>query len=516
MGMSNQSETHGPDLTGGVPANSLAEGAPLLGHVQREPVILVRRGPEIFAIGARCSHYGGPLADGLVVDDTVRCPWHHACFSLRTGEALGAPALSPVAGYEIVQRDDQVFVTGKRSKAGSVRRVARPGAPAPRSVAIVGAGAAGNSAADELRLLGFEGAIALFDRDREAPYDRPNLSKDYLAGTVQEALLPLQPSGYYEERGIELVRGRQVAALDPGRKRLTFDDGTEREFGAIVLATGADPVRLALSGESGPPVHYLRTLADSRAIIKSAEGARRAVVLGASFIGLEVAASLRARKIEVHVVAPDRRPLERVLGPEMGDFIRGLHEQHGVVFHLGAKASGVTRAGVMLEDGGRLDADFIVAGIGVRPATALAEQAGLRVEKGIVVDAHLETATPGVFAVGDVARWPNPRGGGLMRIEHWVLAQRQGQAVARTIVGDRARFTDVPFFWSQHYDISINYVGHAERWDAIEVDGSLEAHDGSVRYRSGGRVLAVASIFRDRENLEAEVAMEREIGDHHG
>jgi apoptosis-inducing factor 3 len=171
---------------------------------------------------------------------------------------------------------------------------------------------------------------------------------------------------------------------------------------------------------------------------------------------------------------------------------------------------------VALEDGGRLDADFVVAGIGVRPATALAERAGLRVEKGIVVDAHLETATPGVFAVGDVARWPNPRGGGLVRIEHWVLAQRQGQAVARTIVGDRARFTDVPFFWSQHYDISINYVGHAEHWDAIEIDGSLEAHDGSVRYRSGGRVLAVASIFRDRENLEAEVAMEHEMGVDHG
>jgi NADPH-dependent 2,4-dienoyl-CoA reductase/sulfur reductase-like enzyme/nitrite reductase/ring-hydroxylating ferredoxin subunit len=515
--MSDQSQTrNGPDLTAGVPANSLAEGVPLLGHVQDEPVILVRRGAEVFAIGATCSHYGGPLADGLVVDDTVRCPWHHACFSLRTGEALGAPALSPVAGYEIVQRAGQVFVTGKRAKPGSVRRGARPGTAAPRSVAIVGAGAAGNSAADELRHLGFEGDITLIDRDREAPYDRPNLSKDYLAGTVQAEQLPLHPSAYYEERCVELVRGRQVTALDLDRKRLTFDDGTTREFGAIVLATGADPARLAMPGDPGPPVHYLRTLADSRAIIKSAEGARRAVVLGASFIGLEVAASLRARTIEVHVVAPGRRPLERALGPELGDFIRGLHEQHGVVFHLGRKASGLTRGGVMLEGGERLDADFIVAGIGVRPATTLAEQAGLQVENGIVVDAYLETATKGIFAVGDAARWPDPRGDGLVRIEHWVLAQRQGQAVARTIVGDRRPFTDVPFFWSQHYDISINYVGHAERWDAIEIGGSLEQHDGSVRYRAGGRVLAVASIFRDRENLEAELAMEREIGDVHG
>jgi NADPH-dependent 2,4-dienoyl-CoA reductase/sulfur reductase-like enzyme/nitrite reductase/ring-hydroxylating ferredoxin subunit len=515
--MSDQPQTrNGPDLTAGIPANSLAEGVPLLGHVQDEPVILVRRGAEVFAIGATCSHYGGPLVDGLVVDDTVRCPWHHACFSLRTGEALGAPALSPVAGYEIVQRAGQVFVTGKRAKPGSVRRVARPGTVAPRSVAIVGAGAAGNSAADELRHLGFEGGITLIDRDQEAPYDRPNLSKDYLAGTVQEEQLPLHASAYYEKQKVELVRGRQVTALDRDRKCLTFDDGTTREFGAIVLATGADPVRLAMPSEPGPSVHYLRTLADSRAIIKSAEGARRAVVLGASFIGLEVAASLRARKIEVHVVAPGRRPLERVLGPELGDFIRSLHEQHGVVFHLGGKASDLTRGGVVLEGGERLDADFIVAGIGVRPATALAEQAGLRVEKGVVVDAYLETATKGVFAVGDAARWPDPRGGGLVRIEHWVLAQRQGQAVARTIVGERTPFTDVPFFWSQHYDISINYVGHAERWETIEVDGSLEQHDGSVRYRAGGRILAVASIFRDRENLEAELAMEHEIGAVHG
>jgi apoptosis-inducing factor 3 len=359
------------------------------------------------------------------------------------------------------------------------------------------------------RLTELEAAIQMKTSPADTD-DRPNLSKDYLAGTVQEEQLPLHPRAYYEERKVGLVRGGQVTALDLDRKHLTFDDGTTREFGAIILATGADPVRLTMPGEPGPPVHYLRSLADSRAIIRSTEGARRTVVLGASFIGLEVAASLRARKIEVHVVAPARRPLERVLGPELGDFIRSLHEQHGVVFHLGGKASGLTRGGVVLEGGERLDADFIVAGIGVRPATALAEQAGLRVEKGIVVDAYLETATKGVFAVGDTARWPNARGGGLVRIEHWVLAQRQGQAVARTIVGERTPFTDVPFFWSQHYDISINYVGHAERWEAIEIDGSLEQHDGSVRYRTGGRVLAVASIFRDWESLEAELAMEQE------
>jgi NADPH-dependent 2,4-dienoyl-CoA reductase/sulfur reductase-like enzyme len=235
------------------------------------------------------------------------------------------------------------------------------------------------------------------------------------------------------------------------------------------------------------------------------------VVLGASFIGLEVAASLRARKVDVHVVAPDARPLERVLGAEVGDFVRRLHEEHGVVFHLGQTASGVESGRVVLSSGERLAADLIVAGVGVRPAVALAEAAGLRVDNGIVVDARLQTEAPGVFAVGDCARWPDPRSGGLVRIEHWVLAERQGQAVARTLAGLGGPFVDVPFFWSQHYDVSLNYVGHAPRWDQVVVEGSLENRDATIRYRSGRKLLALASIRRERESLEAELAMEEQV-----
>jgi NADPH-dependent 2,4-dienoyl-CoA reductase/sulfur reductase-like enzyme/nitrite reductase/ring-hydroxylating ferredoxin subunit len=507
--MSDQAATpRGPDLVAGVPADSLQEGVPLLGFVEREPVILVRRGSDVFAIGATCTHYGGPLAEGLVVDDTVRCPWHHACFDLQTGEALRAPALNAVASYEVVQRQGSVLV-GPRRKAAVHPRSSRHDAPS--AVAIVGAGAAGNSAAETLRHLGFEGSITLVDADESAPYDRPNLSKDYLAGTAPDEWLPLHPRSYYEGLAVELALGRRVVALDSAAKRLTFDGGTTRSFGAVILATGAEAVRLTIPGENDPPVHYLRTLADSRRIIKAAEAARRAVVLGASFIGLEVAASLRHRGIEVHVVAPGSRPLERVLGAQLGDFVRALHEAHGVVFHLGKTARGVERGHVVLQNGERLAADLVVAGVGVRPAVALASQAGLAVDQGIVVDSYLETSAKGIFAIGDVARWPDPRGGGSVRIEHWVLAQRQGQAVARTIAGERARFADVPFFWSQHYDLSINYVGHATKWDEIEIDGSLDRRDCTVRYRRGGRVLAVATVSRDRESMEAELAMEREI-----
>jgi apoptosis-inducing factor 3 len=509
--MSEQPQTaNEPDLVAGIPRDALADGVPLLGRVDGETVILVRRGEAVFAIGGTCAHWGGPLAEGLVVDETVRCPWHHACFSLRTGEALCPPALNPVPAYEVVQRDGLVFVSGKRADPGSVRRRGHRG-NAPSSVAIVGAGGAGNSAAEELRHLGFDGPITLIDPDEETPYDRPNLSKDYLAGTAPEEWIPLHSRAHYQDLGVELLLGRQVTSLDPRGKRLMLDDGTTRDFGAIVLATGAAPVRLALPGDEGPRIHYLRTLADSRAIIRAAEGARRAVVLGASFIGLEVTAALRARNIDVHVVAPNRRPLERVLGPDFGDFIRALHEQHGVVFHLGQTASGVERGTVVLQNGERLAADFAVAGVGVRPVTALAEKAGLAVDNGIVVDGFLETAAPGVYAIGDVARWPDPRGGGRVRIEHWVVAERQGQAVARTIVGERAPFTAVPFFWTHLYDVAISYVGHAERWDTIQISGRFEERDCTVRYLAGARVAAVATVFRNRESLEAERALEQDV-----
>jgi apoptosis-inducing factor 3 len=503
------SEPSGPDFGRGVALGDLQEGHPLLGHVDGEPVVLVRQGGEVCAVGATCTHYGGPLAEGLVVDDTLRCPWHHACFSLRTGEALRAPALNPVSSYAVSLGEGSVSVTGKQTRPGTVRPRARAEA-VPRSVGIVGAGAAGNCVAEELRNVGYEGEITLIDADRDAPYDRPNLSKDYLAGTAPEDWIPLHPRSHYEEHAIELALGKRVAALDPLRRALTFDDGTTREFEAIVLATGAEPVRLRIPGQGGPPVFYLRTLADSRALVAAARTARRAVVLGASFIGLEVAASLRARGVEVHVVAPDERPLERVLGPEVGDFVRRLHEAHGVVFHLGQTASGLEPGRVVTSSGDRLEADLVVAGVGVRPVVALAEAAGLRVDNGVVVDARLQSAAAGVFAVGDSARWPDPRSGALVRIEHWVLAERQGQAVARTLVGAGGPFADVPFFWSQHYDVSFNYVGHAPRHDQVVVEGDLEAHDATIRYLSEGRLLALASLFRDGESLQTELRMERE------
>ena len=505
--MADEKKPAGPDLTKGVPLSSIADGGFLLGHVGDEAVLLVRQGAETFAIGPECTHYHGPLAEGIIADGTVRCPWHHACFDLRTGEALHAPALSPVACWKVERQGDTITVREKMEQPKP-----RPRGKAwalPNRIVIVGGGAAGFAAAEMLRRQGYRNAITMLSSDDAPPVDRPNLSKDYLAGSAPEDWLPLRPDDFYKENNIDLRLNTEVGSIDARDNAVTLKDGTSVPYDRLLLATGAEPVRLPIPGADLPHMHTLRSLSDCRAIIKAADGAKRAVVIGASFIGLEVAASLRARKLEVHVVAPEKRPLERVFGPQMGDFIRKLHEEHGVIFHLEDTSEGITASQVKLKSGGMLDADLVVVGVGVRPRIALAEAAGLAVDRGVTVEAQLQTSAPNIFAAGDIARWPDPHTGENIRVEHWVVAERQGQTAALNMLGLGQRYTAVPFFWSQHYDIPINYVGHAEKWDDIAIEGDVANKDCVLRYRLGGKTLAVASIFRDRESLEAEIAMER-------
>ncbi|MEM5314490.1 FAD-dependent oxidoreductase [Paraburkholderia sp. JHI869] len=502
------SNESGPDLAQGVPVESLGEAGLLSGHVGNDAVLIARLGDEFFAIDAACTHYHGPLAEGLIVRDTVRCPWHHACFSLRTGEAVRAPALSPVACWATEIRGDKIVVLHK--KAPSAGSVTSP-AGAPQKIVIVGAGAAGFAAAERLRRLGYAGSLTMLSDDDAPPVDRPNLSKDYLAGSAPEDWLPLRDDAFYADQRIDLRLNAGVTRLHVAAQEVELADGSKVPYDRLLLATGAEAVRLPIPGMDLPHVRTLRTLADSRAIIARAANSRRAVVIGASFIGLEVAASLRARGLEVHVVAPEQRPMERVLGPQMGEFVQRLHEEHGVVFHLGNTASAIDAQQVSLQAGGKLDADLVVVGVGVRPRLALAEQAGLAIDRGVVVDACLQTSAPGVFAAGDIARWPDPHSGTAIRVEHWVVAERQGQTAAMNLIGGREKFDAVPFFWSQHYDVPINYLGHAQSWDEISVEGDIAGRDCFLRYKQGGRVLAVASIYRDVENLRAEVEMEHDL-----
>ncbi len=504
----------GPDFAQGVPVSSFAEGVMLAGHVGDDAVLVVRHREEFFATGALCTHYGAPLAEGIVVGDTVRCPWHHACFSLRTGEALRAPALQPLACWDAERRGDMVFVTRKHEAAdGATSRTGHTSAAPPALLVIVGAGAAGNAAAEMIRRSGYDGPLTMIGAEPAVPYDRPNISKDYLAGTAPEEWIPLHSRKFYAEHEITLLSGVRVTRIDPLSRSLALDHGPSLGFDRLLIATGAEPVRLNVPGVERRHVHYLRSLADSRAIIRAAERARRAVVIGSSFIGLEVAASLRTRGLEVHVVGREARPLERVLGPELGDVIRTKHESHGVVFHLGETATVISDDTVTLSGGAVLRADLVVIGIGVRPNIALAERAGLTMNRGVVVNEYLETSVPGIFAAGDIARWPDAYTGENIRVEHWVVAERQGQIAGRNMLAEdelrRERFEAVPFFWSRHYDMSIRYVGHAERWDNIAIDGDVAAGDATVTFCAAGKILAVATLGRDRDSLCAEVAMER-------
>jgi NAD(P)H-nitrite reductase large subunit len=357
--------------------------------------------------------------------------------------------------------------------------------------------------------LGYQGSITLVGDEAPGPVDRPNLSKDYLAGNAPEEWLPLRPPKFYEKIGVELRIGDTAIGLDASRKMLALESGDTLSYDALLLATGAQAMRLAVDGAKQAHVFTLRTLADSRAIIAATSSARRAVVIGSSFIGLETAAALRTRGLEVDVVSRDRVPLRRILGEDLGRFVQQLHESHGVRFHLLASPRAIRREGVELEDGRTLAADLVVMGVGVRPRTGLAEKAGLRVADGIVVDAFLRTGAPGIWAAGDCARYPEPRLGKPVRIEHWVVAERQGQAVARDMVGLGAPFRDVPFFWSQHYDVTLAYVGHVDTWDSVELMGSLAERDAAVVYRHAGRALAVVTIGRDRQSLAIEAALER-------
>ncbi len=504
-----QGKPSGPDLVQGIALAELADGSKLIGHVGNEDVLLVRRGNEIFAVGAHCTHYHAPLADGLVIGDTVRCPWHHACFDLRTGDALRAPALSPIACWSVERRDGKIFVREKRERAAPKPRE-KASCNMPNKIVIVGGGAAGFAAAEKLRHEQYQGSVVMLSNDDAPPVDRPNLSKDYLAGSAPEDWVPLRPDSFYSENGIELRLNVNVTAIDRRSHEVALSNGEKIPYDRLLLATGAEPVRLPIPGADRPHVRTLRSLADCRAIIERAKTARRVVVLGASFIGLEVAAALRARDIDVHVVAPEQRPMERVLGPEMGDFVRALHEEHGVIFDLEDTVVAIDDRHATLKSGSILEADLVVMGVGVRPRLALAEQAGLTIDRGVVVDPYLETSAAGIYAAGDIARWPDPYSGESIRVEHWVVAERQGQTAALNMLGHREKFTAVPFFWSQHYDIPINYVGHAEKWDELAIEGDIAGKDCLLRFIRNGRTLAVVSIFRDVESLQAEVAMERD------
>ena len=502
-------ELTGPDFTKGVPIDQIADNAMLQGHAFGSHVLLVKQASRFTAIGAHCTHYGAALVGGAVVDDQVRCPLHHACFSLETGAASRAPAFDALARWTTVVRDGVVFVTA--SIEAPPPRVVSSVRSEKAGMVIVGGGAAGNAAAEMLRTEGYDGPITLVSADENLPADRPNFSKGTIAGTIPREYNFLRPAEYYADRRIALRLGTRVERIDAEARDVLLTGGALLAYEKLLLATGADPIRLDTPGAGLPHVHTVRALTDSEAIASQAAAAKCAVVIGASFIGMEAAAALRSRGLDVHVVAPDDIPMARVLGDDVGTFMRQLHEHHGVTFHLGTTVATIDVGRVTLATGATIAADVVVMGVGVRPAIALAQSAGLAIDNGVMVNAYLETSAEHIYAAGDIARWPDPHTGTRMRVEHWVVAERQGQTAARNMLGQKEAFDAVPFFWTEQYDLTLLYVGHADRGFTTSVSGTLDIAnaDFSVEYRMGDTLVAVATVNRDRESLSAELALER-------
>jgi NADPH-dependent 2,4-dienoyl-CoA reductase/sulfur reductase-like enzyme/nitrite reductase/ring-hydroxylating ferredoxin subunit len=494
--MGHESAPTGPDLRAGVALAEIPLGGVLAGHVEGQAVLLARLDDGLHAVDGHCTHYGAPLAGGLVANGEIRCPWHHACFSLRSGIALQAPAFAPLGKWRVEIIGERVLV--RERDHTPVPPAAIPTAP-PARIVIVGGGAAGFAAAERLRVLGYTGVLTMLSAERDPPCDRPNLSKDYLAGSAQADWIPLRDMAFYVEQRIDLRLGCDVAGIDVAAREVRTVTGEGHRYDALLLATGAEPRRLALPGFDLPNVHVLRTLADADAILADCRDAASVALVGAGFIGLEAAGALRSRGLRVHVVAPDAVPMARQLGPELGSFLLDLHERNGVQFHLGTGVTGYDGQLLGLEDGRKIAADLVLVGVGAVPRTQLAEAAAMQVRDGIVVDAQLRTSIPRIYAAGDVARYP--LGDGDARIEHWVHAQRQGQVAAENMLGAAQAYVDVPFFWTHHHGLDLRVSGHLAGWDEVLINGVLQQRDFIARYFRDGRLVAAAALGRDRELL---------------
>lgn len=505
--MSAQTPTpdRGPDLTQGVSVHTLTDNVPFAGHVGGKDVLLIRQGGSIFALGAHCTHYGAPLRQGIVARQTIRCPWHHAAFRLHDGGAETPPALAPVACYEVEKRGDNVFVNGSVKKPVHKKLSSDV---THEHVLIVGGGAAGDSAAAALRQEGYSKRITVIADEARVFYDRPPLSKDFLASGTDPNAIALRPANFYRDNEINLQVGTRVTSLAPQEQTCTLADGKTVTFDRIILATGATPVRPNIPGSDLPHVHTLRSLEDARKLQTVAAPKGRAVLVGAGFIGLEAAAALTKRGLSVHVVAPQAVPLERVMGRDMGLYIQRLHASRGVVFHLDNSVLAIEKSHVVLKDGSRLQADVVLLGVGVKPNTELASAAGLHVDNGVVCNPYLRTSHPNVYAAGDIVSFIDPVGGERVRIEHWATAQKQGQIAARNVLAKHERYNTIPFFWTRHYETSVAYVGHAEHPERTQVFGNVAEGKGAVAFFTHGTITAVATVGLPQVSLQCERGLE--------
>ena len=457
-------------------------------------ILLLRDGNEVRAFSATCPHAGAPLEQGAVCDGRLVCPWHKAMFDIRDGALLEPPALQPLRRYPVRVEGDAVLVSSSPLAATPAAPLAAT--PDPRVMVVVGAGAAGAAGAAALREFGFDGRLVVVGDEPGEPFDRTALSKFVLEGGMKpEEAAPLWPDGFVERERIERLHDT-VTAIDPDTRTLTLAAAGPLPCHAVLLAPGSVPRPLDVPGGNDPHVHLLRSRADASAILAGLSGRPRVVVVGGSFIGLEAASALRQRDIPVTVVSPQAVPFEPVLGWRIAAMLRRLHEANGVVFRGRARVAAIEPGCVRLENGKRIPADLVLAGVGVRPATGFAAGLGLAEDGGLDTDAGMRVAD-GIFAAGDSARFPF--GDGRIRVEHWRVAQQHARVAARNMLGGDARFEHSPFFWTYHYGKRIEVHGHPSSFDRVEIDGDLDAQDFVARLLRDDVMVGLVGCNRDTE-----------------
>jgi 3-phenylpropionate/trans-cinnamate dioxygenase ferredoxin reductase component len=367
-----------------------------------------------------------------------------------------------------------------------------------RTFVIAGAALAGAKAAETLRAEGYDGRVVLIGAEQERPYERPPLSKDYLRGESGRETVYVHEERFYAEHEIELLLGRTVTSVDTSAEEVELDGGERLRYDRLLLAVGAEPRRLPIPGGELPGVHYLRSVQDSDALRERLDRGGSVVVVGAGWIGAEVAASARQRGLDVTVVEQTSVPLERVLGPELGAIYRDIHTDHGVRMLLGsgveAFEGGAAVERVRTTDGTQIACDFVVVGIGVQPRTQLAAAAGLAVDNGILVDERLQTDVPGVFAAGDVANASHPFFGARIRVEHWANALNQGPAAARNMLDRAEPYDTIPYFYSDQYEVGMEYAGYAPTWDRVVFRGDPASREFIAFWVAGDRVVAGMNV----------------------
>lgn len=482
--------------------NDLQDGEMKQVSVGETEVLLARIEGKFHAVGAHCTHYKAPLAEGVISGDRIICPWHNACFSLVTGNQYEPPGLDSLPCYQVRIDKENVIITLPESVAAQrIPSMAKYNPDAdPRTFVVLGAGAAGSAAVEVLRQVGFEGRIVMITREHELPYDRTWLSKDYFIGQVSKDEMPLRSPDFYKDHNIEILFDKQAVRVDPTAKTITFNDG-EITYDSLLLATGGKPTTLDVEGTDLQNVFTLRSFDDTEQILAACKQASHAVVIGSSFIGMETAAGLTQRGMQVTVVSPTL-PFKSILGAEIGQLFQQVHEEQGVSFRLGTKAtklSGDSKVeAVILDNGERLPADLVVVGIGVKPVTQFLEGVELHEDKSVVVDEYL-CAADSLYAAGDIARFPDWRTGEATRIEHWRIAAQHGRIAAYNMAGQKVKFAGVPVFWTMQFEFPLRYVGHTEEWDEIIFDGDLQTREFMAFYVKDNQVLAVAASQRDTE-----------------